>query len=92
MSTGIITISEKTAQALNAYLQDALSGIKETIGFNQHDYERSRFERLSQEYSTSNLRAMYLWSIYWPGMVFIGSIGTLLIIWYGAGEKCWQAI
>jgi ABC-type multidrug transport system fused ATPase/permease subunit len=76
----------KNGASLNAYLQDALSGIKETIGFNQHDYERSRFERLSQEYSTSNLRAMYLWSIYWPGMVMIGSIGTLLIIWYGAAE------
>ncbi|MGH7258216.1 MAG: ABC transporter ATP-binding protein [Nitrospiraceae bacterium] len=76
----------KNGASLNAYLQDALSGIKETIGFNQHDYEQSRFERLSQEYSTSNLRAMYLWSIYWPGMVFIGSLGTLLIIWYGAAE------
>jgi ABC-type multidrug transport system fused ATPase/permease subunit len=76
----------KTGAGLNAYLQDALSGIKETIGFGQHDYERSRFGRLSQEYSTSNLRAMFLWSVYWPGMVFVGSVGTLLIVWYGAGE------
>ena len=76
----------RNGASLNAYLQDALSGIKETIGFNQHDHEQSRFEGLSQEYSTSNLRAMYLWSIYWPGMVFIGSLGTVLIIWYGAAE------
>jgi ABC-type multidrug transport system fused ATPase/permease subunit len=76
----------KTGASLNAYLQDALSGIKETIGFGQHQYERERFGRLSQEYSTSNLRAMYLWSLYWPGMVFVGSLGTLLIVWYGAGE------
>ena len=76
----------KTGANLNAYLQDALSGIKETIGFGQHEYERGRFGRLSQEYSTSNLRAMFLWSLYWPGMVFVGSLGTLLIVWYGAGE------
>jgi ABC-type multidrug transport system fused ATPase/permease subunit len=76
----------KTGASLNAYLQDALSGIKETIGFGQHEYERGRFGRLSQDYSSSNLRAMVLWSIYWPGMVFIGSMGTLLIVWYGAGE------
>jgi ABC-type multidrug transport system fused ATPase/permease subunit len=76
----------QSGASLNAYLQDALSGIKETIGFGQHDYERDRFARLSQEYSTSNLRAMFLWSVYWPGMVFVGSIGTLLIVWYGAGE------
>jgi ABC-type multidrug transport system fused ATPase/permease subunit len=76
----------QSGASLNAYLQDALSGIKETIGFGQHDYERGRFDWLSQEYSTSNLRAMFLWSLYWPGMVFIGSVGTLLIVWYGAGE------
>jgi ABC-type multidrug transport system fused ATPase/permease subunit len=76
----------QSGASLNAYLQDALSGIKETIGFGQHEYERGRFDRLSREYSASNLRAMYLWSLYWPGMVFLGSVGTLLIVWYGAGE------
>jgi ABC-type multidrug transport system fused ATPase/permease subunit len=76
----------KSVADLNAYLQDALSGIKETIGFNQHEYERQRFETLSQTYSQNSLRAMFLWSWYWPGMVFVGSTGTLLILWHGAGE------
>ncbi|HQY57735.1 MAG: ABC transporter ATP-binding protein [Nitrospira sp.] len=76
----------KSVADLNAYLQDALSGIKETIGFNQHEYERKRFETLSQAYSQNSLRAMFLWSWYWPGMVFVGSTGTVLILWYGAGE------
>ena len=76
----------KSVAGLNAYLQDALSGIKETIGFNQHEYERERFETLSQTYSQNSLRAMFLWSWYWPGMVFVGSTGTVLILWYGAGE------
>ncbi|MBL8820928.1 MAG: hypothetical protein JNL58_33275, partial [Planctomyces sp.] len=76
----------KSVADLNAYLQDALSGIKETIGFNQHEYERKRFETLSLTYSQNSLRAMFLWSWYWPGMVFVGSTGTLLILWHGAGE------
>ncbi len=76
----------KSVADLNAYLQDALSGIKETIGFNQHEYERRRFETLSQTYSQNSLRAMFLWSWYWPGMVFVGSTGTVLILWYGAQE------
>ena len=76
----------KSVADLNAYLQDALSGIKETIGFNQHEHERERFETLSQTYSQNSLRAMFLWSWYWPGMVFVGSTGTVLILWYGAGE------
>ena len=83
---GYYTEIRKSVADLNAYLQDALSGIKETIGFNQHEHERERFETLSQTYSQNSLRAMFLWSWYWPGMVFVGSTGTVLILWYGAGE------
>jgi len=74
------------AADLNGYLQDALSGIRETMGFNRQPYERSRFQEMSQHYSEANLKAMYLWSVYSPGMIFIGSLGTVLIVWFGAGE------
>ncbi len=74
------------AADLNAYLQDALSGIRETMGFNRQAYESQRFGTLSRRYSESNLKAMYLWSLYSPGMIFVGSLGTLLILWYGAQE------
>jgi ATP-binding cassette subfamily B protein/subfamily B ATP-binding cassette protein MsbA len=76
----------RNAADLNAYLQDALSGIRETMGFNRQSYEAQRFGALSRQYSESNLKAMYLWSLYSPGMIFVGSLGTLLIIWYGARE------
>jgi ATP-binding cassette subfamily B protein/subfamily B ATP-binding cassette protein MsbA len=74
------------AADLNAYLQDALSGIRETMGFNRQAYECRRFGALSRQYSESNLKAMCLWSVYSPGMIFVGSLGTVLILWYGAGE------
>lgn len=76
----------KGSGELSGYLQDALSGIRETMGFSKQNYEQQRFNRLSRAYSDSNLKAMYLWSLYSPGMMFIGSVGTVLIIWYGAGE------
>ena len=71
---------------MNAYLQDALSGIRETIGFNRQSYERARFDIRSQAFSASNLKAMFLWSLYSPGMVFLGSLGTVGILWYGSSE------
>ena len=76
----------KHAADLNAYLQDALSGIRETMGFNRQAYEERRFGAISRQYSESNLRAMCLWSLYSPGMIFVGSLGSLLVLWYGAGE------
>lgn len=74
------------AADLNAYLQDALSGIRETMGFNRQAYEERRFGVLSRQYSESNLKAMCLWSVYSPSMIFVGSLGTVLILWYGAQE------
>lgn len=74
------------AAELNGYLQDALSGIRETMGFNRQSYEQSRFQDMSQQYGQANLKAMSLWSVYSPGMIFVGNLGSVLIIWYGAGE------
>ena len=74
------------AAELNAYLHDALAGIRETMGFNRQAYEQERFDARSRRYSESNLDVMRLWSLYSPGMMFVGSIGTVLILWYGAGE------
>ena len=74
------------AADLNAYLQDALSGIRETMGFNRQGYEQGRFDQRSRAYAGGNLKAMLLWSVYSPGMIFMGSLGTALILWYGAGE------
>ncbi|MDX2250958.1 MAG: ABC transporter ATP-binding protein [Nitrospira sp.] len=76
----------KHSAELNGYLQDALSGIRETMGFMRQPYEQARFDRLSRSYSDSNLKAMFLWSVYSPGMILLGSLGTVLILWYGAGE------
>ena len=76
----------KSAAELNGYLHDALSGIRETMGFNRQSHEHARFGRLSHQYSQKNLKAMTLWSMYSPGMMFVGSVGTVLVLWFGAGE------
>lgn len=78
-------IREKTS-TLSGYLHDALSGIRETAAFDRHDFERERFDKRNREVSQSNLKAMLLWSVYSPGMIFIGAMGTVLILWSGATE------
>ena len=78
-------VREGTAE-LNAYLQDAVSGIREIMGFNREAYEQSRFNQRSKAYSDSNLRVMRLWSMYSPSMIFVGSLGSVIILWYGTRE------
>ena len=43
------------AAELSGYLQDALSGIRETMGFNRQPYEQSRFNDMSHQYGQANL-------------------------------------
>ena len=72
--------TRQSAAELNGYLQDALSGIRETMGFGRQGHEQARFDRLSQAYSDKNLQAMVLWSIYSPGMILVAALGTVLIL------------
>ena len=76
----------QSSAELNAYLQDALSGIRETMGFNREAHERGRFNQRSKAYCDSNLRVMTLWSVYSPSMIVVGSLGSVIILWYGTGE------
>ncbi len=70
---------------LNALLQDNLSGIREIMIFNRQDHEQERFSARSLDYSRGQLRVARLWSLYSPGMIFLGSIGSLLVLWRGSG-------
>ena len=71
---------------LNAYLQDALSGIREIMSFNQFAYEQSRFSKRSTAHCNTTLRVMRLWAVYSPSMILVGSLGSVIILWYGTTQ------
>lgn len=75
-------IREKSA-LLNSRIQDSISGIRETLSFNAHEFEISRFNKASGEYCSESLKVSRLWSLYSPGMICIGSIGTLIVFGFG---------
>ena len=76
-------IHEKSGR-LNARIQDNLSGIREMVSFNRQDYEMGRFSQASREFCRANIRAMRLWSMYSPGMLFIASWGLVMTLWFGS--------
>jgi len=77
-------VRERAAK-MNGTLQDTVSGIKETLAFNRQLHEIKRFEERSDAYCQGTLQVMRLWAIYSPAMMFLGSMGTVLIILYGIG-------
>jgi ATP-binding cassette subfamily B protein/subfamily B ATP-binding cassette protein MsbA len=75
----------KRAAKMNARLQDSISGIRETLSFNRQLYEIKQFEKRSRDYCDGTLKVMRLWAFYSPSMMFLGSLGTVLILLYGVG-------
>jgi ABC-type multidrug transport system fused ATPase/permease subunit len=78
-------VVRKRAAKMNAKLQDSLSGIRETLSFNRQLHEVKQFEKRSRDYCDGTLEVMRLWAFYSPSMMFLGSLGTVLILLYGAG-------
>jgi ATP-binding cassette subfamily B protein/subfamily B ATP-binding cassette protein MsbA len=71
---------------LNAVLQDNLSGIREILAFNRQAYEAERFDVHNRAYCREQLRVSRVWSLYSPTMILVGSIGTLLVLGFGARD------
>ncbi len=69
---------------LNARLQDSISGIRETMIFNRQEHEAERFSEKSRACCEGSLEVARLWSYYSPGMAFLASMGTVLILGFGS--------
>ena len=82
---GLYHTVRESAAKMNSRLQDSISGIREIFAFNRQLHEISRFEQKSREYCNNNLKVMSLWAIYSPAMMFLGSLGTALVLLYGVG-------
>jgi ATP-binding cassette subfamily B protein/subfamily B ATP-binding cassette protein MsbA len=69
---------------LNSFLQDRLSGIRETMIFGREQYEASRFEDRNRALCEESLGVARLWSLYSPSMTMLASFGTVFIIGFGS--------
>ena len=72
--------------ALNTILQDNISGIREILAYNRQGHEQKRFNARSGEYCQTQLKVARLWSLYSPGMLFIASMGSVLILSFGVRQ------
>ena len=78
-------VVRERAAKMNSILQDSISGIRKTHSFNRQLHEIKRFEKRSGDYCDGTLKVMKLWAVYSPTMMFLGSLGTVFILFYGIG-------
>jgi ATP-binding cassette subfamily B multidrug efflux pump len=69
--------------ALNAFLQENISGIRIVQAFNREERSQQRFEELNGRLRNANLEAVLCFSLFFPAIEFLAICGSVIVIWYG---------
>jgi len=72
--------------AINAFLQEHISGISTVQLFNREEREEAKFEELNARHRDANIDSIYYYAIFYPVIELIQSVGIALIVWYGGGQ------
>ncbi len=76
-------ISQKKMGALNAKLQDNLSGIHEIQSFGREEYETGQINERNFEHIRAMLHALKISAIFHPSVEFVSSLGTIFVVAFG---------
>lgn len=75
--------AQKKQGELSGKMQDNLSGIHEIQSFGREEYEGENVKAKSQTHIDMVLRALKKSALFHPGVEFISSIGTVLVVGFG---------
>jgi ATP-binding cassette subfamily B multidrug efflux pump len=80
---GFDKVRTRTAK-LNAFLQEHISGAQTVQLFNAEAKAQKRFDDINDDYRNANIETIYYYSVFYPMVDFIGTIGIGIVIWFGA--------
>ncbi|NLA58786.1 MAG: ABC transporter ATP-binding protein [Firmicutes bacterium] len=75
-------VREKVS-AVNASLQENISGVRVTQAFTREDENLKRFDGVNRESYNAAMDSIRLFSFFWPIIELIGVVGTIMVIWFG---------
>ncbi|GAB4288618.1 MAG: ABC transporter ATP-binding protein [Ignavibacteriaceae bacterium] len=71
---------------LNSYMQEHVTGMNIVQIFNKQEDEIKRFSEINSDYREANIKSIFYYAIFYPGVELLSSVAIGLIIWYGGGE------
>ncbi|HXG58708.1 MAG TPA: ABC transporter ATP-binding protein [Thermoanaerobaculia bacterium] len=72
--------------AINAFLQEHISGMATVQLFNREKKEAEKFDELNARHRDANIDSIFYYAVFYPAIELIESIGIALIVWYGGGK------
>ena len=73
----------KASSAMNSLLMDNIGGIRQIKAYTREHAELARFNSASGKLREATLRVMRAWAVYNPAMLFVGALGSVLVLWFG---------
>src|SRR3970282_1070363 len=71
---------------LNSYMQEHITGMSVIQIFNKENDEFKKFSSINNDYRSTNIKSIFYYAVFYPGVELLSAITVGLIIWYGGGE------
>ncbi|MVT07579.1 ATP-binding cassette domain-containing protein [Chitinophaga sp. ysch24] len=72
--------------ALNAFVQEHLTGVAIVQAFSAEKREYARFKNINKEHRSANIDAIFAYSVFFPVVEIILAISLGLMVWWGANK------
>ena len=72
--------------ALNAFVQEHLSGMAVVQAFDAQQNEFNKFKAINKQHRNANVKAIFAYSVFFPVIEIILAVSIGLIVWYSAKE------
>jgi ATP-binding cassette subfamily B multidrug efflux pump len=70
---------------INAFLQEHITGMPVVQLFNREAPAYREFEEINDAHREANIRGIFYYAVFYPGVELITALGIGLILWYGGG-------
>ncbi len=77
---------------INAFLQEHITGMPVVQLFNGEERAFRDFDRVNAEHRDVNVRAIFYYAVFFPGVELVSAVGVGLLIWIGGGRVISGAI
>lgn len=73
--------------ALNAFVQEHITGMQVVQAFAAEDREFSKFKKINAEHRSANIKAIFAYSVFFPVVEVVLAISMGLLVWWVAGRS-----
>ena len=72
--------------ALNAFVQEHLTGMQVIQAFTAEDRESKKFKRINRDHRNANIRAIFAYSVFFPLVEIVLAFSMGLLVWFAARQ------